>query len=84
MHIYDIKRHRLIKRFLMNQKQERLALSKKELKFTENYNIEQVFEEETETKVDPKVDLYRQALKNEEMFWHNNVTLPYQKKIKRD
>lgn len=68
----------------MNQKQERLVLSKRLLKYTENYDIEQVFEEEKEKKVDPKVDKYRKALKEEEMLWHNNVNLPYQKKIKRE
>jgi hypothetical protein len=45
----------------------------------DNYNIDEVFgkaEEDIEKN-------YKQALKNEELLWHNNVDLPYQKKLNR-
>lgn len=32
--------------------------------------------------MDVKEELYKKTLDNEEALWHNNVALPYQKKIK--
>lgn len=84
MHIYNLDTHSLDKKYFLSQKVERLCLSSQELKYTQNYDIEAVFEDVADPKkADKKKDKYKTALKQEEMLWHNNVPLPYQKKIKR-
>ena len=83
MHIYNTETHNLEKKYFLSQRVERICVSNKELKYTENYDIEEVFEEVADKKDTRKQDTYRSALKQEEMLWHNNVPLPYQKKIKR-
>lgn len=83
MHIYNTETHNLDKKYFVSQKIERVCVSQRELKYTRNYDIEEVFEDVADKKDTKKRDFYRTALKQEEMLWHNNVPLPYQKKIKR-
>lgn len=83
MHIYDTDTHSLGKKYFLSQRVERICVSRKELKYTENYDIEKVFEDVADRKDNKKQSAYRTALTQEELLWHNNVPLPYQKKIKR-
>ncbi len=46
---------------------------------TEKQTIEEAFGEN----IDGKRKEYIEILKEEENLWHNNVDLPYQKKLKR-
>lgn len=44
----------------------------------DKFDIEDVFGE------DPLRKKYKEALKDEKLLWHNNIDLPYEKKINRD
>lgn len=83
MHIYNTDTHNLDKKYFLSQRVEQLCVGSRELKYTQNYDIEEVFEDVADKKSNKKQDTYKAALKQEEMLWHNNVPLPYQKKIKR-
>ena len=84
MHIYNTDTHSLDKKYFLSQRVEKICVSQRELKYTKNYDIEEVFEDVADKKKDnKKKNVYKEALKQEEILWHNNVPLPYQKKIKR-
>lgn len=92
MSIGDIETQRTIRKHFLSQRMTAcLVQTDVRLKHVEeeeeNYDIEDVFEEDVPQppKHNPNVNQeYITALKDEKRLWHNNIPLPYQKKIKRE
>ena len=57
---------------------EEEVFSENENEDKDKYDIEEVFGE------DPLRKKYKEALKDEKLLWHNNIDLPYEKKINRE
>lgn len=47
------------------------------------FDIDEVYGERKPA-ADPRKGLFKETLAREELLWHNNIPLPYQKKVKKD